>query len=219
MNTLILVRHAEAKHLTKSLKGGWTDTQLTTKGRRQAKLVAQRLAGDLENRDVKLFSSDLIRAVDTAKEICDALNLRLNIVEGLREIHLGEATGMTNAEAEKIYNSPTEPILDWQAYPGSETWRQFHERICGCMDELVGAVGDVGVIVSHSGTMVNIVNWWLELDMEDVARVTYRVHPAAITVVGRSSLGEKTIERLNDVCHLVAGGLSPEYGNLVGKVL
>ena len=48
MKSLILVRHAEAEHLTKKLKGGWTDTQLTSKGRRQAALLAKRLAGDLE---------------------------------------------------------------------------------------------------------------------------------------------------------------------------
>lgn len=218
MKSLILVRHAEAEHITKKLKGGWTDTQLTSKGRRQAVLVAKRLAGDLDGRCVQIYSSDLVRAYDTALDVADALKLELGVIRDLREIDIGKATGMTNAEAELIYNPPTDPILDWEAYPGSETWREFHARVTRCLDELLRDVKDVAVIVSHSGTIVNIVNWWLQLDMDDVARLSYRTHPAGITVLGISNLGERTVDRLNDVCHLVSDGISQEYENLIKPV-
>jgi phosphohistidine phosphatase SixA len=36
MQELILVRHAEAEHLVSDLTGGWTDSSLTNRGRRQA---------------------------------------------------------------------------------------------------------------------------------------------------------------------------------------
>jgi len=36
MQELILVRHAEAEHLVSDLTGGWPDSSLTNRGRRQA---------------------------------------------------------------------------------------------------------------------------------------------------------------------------------------
>lgn len=37
---IILVRHGEATHHTQRLTGGWTDSQLTDKGRAQIKAAA-----------------------------------------------------------------------------------------------------------------------------------------------------------------------------------
>ena len=44
---IILVRHGEATHHTQRLTGGWTDSQLTEKGRAQIKAAAVKLAKDL----------------------------------------------------------------------------------------------------------------------------------------------------------------------------
>ena len=218
MKTLILVRHAEAEHLTLGLKGGWTDTRLTDRGKLQAASVAERIAEDLNGYDIDIYSSDLIRAVDTANSIGSKLGLKVNQYEGIREIHVGKATGMTNKEVEEIYTPPTEPILDWRAYPEGETWREFHARVSSCMDEIAEDSGDLAIVVCHSGTIVNIVDWWLKLDMDSVALVTFRTHPAAITVLGNSDLGERTVERLNDISHLCADGLDGEYSRLIKTV-
>jgi probable phosphoglycerate mutase len=36
MKRIILIRHAESEHNILGLTGGWSDTQLTDKGRKQA---------------------------------------------------------------------------------------------------------------------------------------------------------------------------------------
>jgi len=218
MKTLILVRHAEAEHLTLGLKGGWTDTRLTDRGKLQAISVAERIAEDLNGYDIDLYSSDLIRAVDTASSIGSRLESKITQFEGIREIHVGRATGMTNEEAKKIYNHPTKPILDWRAYPEGETWREFYKRVTSCMDEISKVSGDLAVVVSHSGTIVNIIDWWLKLDMDSVALITFRTHPAAITVLGNSDLGERTVERLNDVTHLCEDKIAGDYSRLIKPV-
>ena len=47
---IILVRHGEATHHTQRLTGGWTDSQLTEKGRAQIKAAAVKLAKDFAGR-------------------------------------------------------------------------------------------------------------------------------------------------------------------------
>ena len=48
---IILVRHGEATHHTQRLTGGWTDSQLTDKGRAQIKAAAVKLARDFAGRN------------------------------------------------------------------------------------------------------------------------------------------------------------------------
>ncbi len=86
------------------------------------------------------------------------------------------------------------------------------------MDEISKVSGDLAVVVSHSGTIVNIIDWWLKLDMDSVALITFRTHPAAITVLGNSDLGERTVERLNDVTHLCEDKIAGDYSRLIKSV-
>lgn len=218
MKTLILIRHAEAEHLTLGLMGGWTNTLLTARGKLQAISVAERVAKELKGYDVNLYSSDLIRAVDTAKLIGSKLGLKMIQYKEIREINVGKATGMKKKDAELIYTPPNEPILDWRAYPEGETWREFHKRVTDCMDNIEQSAADLAIIVSHSGTIVNIIDWWLKLNMDSVALVTFRTHPASITVLGKSDLGERTVERLNDTNHLCKDNLEGNYNILIKQI-
>jgi broad specificity phosphatase PhoE len=61
-------------------------------GRRQAAALARALAGD---RFAALYSSDLKRALDTAKPIAVAIGVPIQQDAGLRERHLGILQGRT----------------------------------------------------------------------------------------------------------------------------
>ena len=63
---LILTRHRETEENKEGILQGWLPGHLSLEGKRQAKLVAQRL------QDVKvdfIYTSDLKRCLDTASEI------------------------------------------------------------------------------------------------------------------------------------------------------
>ena len=47
---IILVRHGEATHHTEHFTGGWTDSVLTDKGRRQIEAAAEKLARDFSGK-------------------------------------------------------------------------------------------------------------------------------------------------------------------------
>jgi len=101
----------------------------------------------------------------------------------------------------------TEPRLDWRPYPQAETWREFHLRVAECMERLTADPAPM-LLVTHGGTIVNIVAWWLRLGVDQLPQVSFPVDPASLSVlrIGRSN--EHTLERLNDTAHLRALGLS-----------
>ena len=100
---IILVRHGEATHHTQRLTGGWTDSQLTDKGRSQIKAAAVKLAKDFAGRNCRLriLASDLQRASASAQIIAEELGFKGEIehCRFLREKNNGIAAGMTEEEA------------------------------------------------------------------------------------------------------------------------
>jgi len=208
MHPIILIRHGQAEHNLGELTGGWSSTSLTDLGRRQVEALASRLKDELEM-PCLLYHSDIKRATQTAEIIAEATGLTPIPDPGLREFNNGIAADKTKAEAEPYYTPPTEPILDWQPFPGAETWRKFYGRVSDCMDALVRGQDRRMVIVSHGGTIVNIVAWWLRLEMEALSYVSFKTSPASVSVLTVSDLNERTLERLSDTAHLHSLGLSP----------
>lgn len=66
---LLLVRHGETTWNRDGVIQGWADSSLTDRGRRQARAVGRRLAGEGVDR---LVASDLQRARETAAVLGEA---------------------------------------------------------------------------------------------------------------------------------------------------
>jgi len=96
----------------------------------------------------------------------------------------------------------------WQPHPRAETWRQFYQRVAGVMERLAGEQEELLFVVTHGGTLVNIVAWWLQLDIEVLSRLSFGAHPASVSVFGSNQWGDHELERLNDTAHLYAAGLA-----------
>ena len=77
---IILVRHGEATHHTEHLTGGWTDSELTAAGKVQLQAVASKLAKDFagQSRDLRILTSDLKRAEESARIIAARLGTYFN---------------------------------------------------------------------------------------------------------------------------------------------
>ena len=95
MTEIYLVRHGQSLGNEKRIYLGHTDWDLTALGYDQAREAAKVLA------DVKLdaiYSSDLIRAMNTAKPHAELRGLQVVPCEGLREINVGEWEGVPVSE-------------------------------------------------------------------------------------------------------------------------
>ena len=101
----------------------------------------------------------------------------------------------------------TEPQVDWQPYPQAETWRAFYQRVAACMERLTSDPTPL-LLITHGGTIMQIVAWWLHLDMDQLSQVSFFVEPASLSVLTVNRWNDRTLERLNDTAHLQALGLS-----------
>ena len=209
MKTVILIRHGEAEHMVSDLTGGWSQVPLTEKGRDQVRALAMRLERDLKGVDFAFYCSDLKRAHQTADIISEAVGHVPIPSRELREFNSGVATGRKKAEVAHLYRPPSEPIMDWQPYPEAETWRRFYRRITAFMDGLQAVEDRPTLIVSHGGTIVNLVAWWLRLDEASLSYTSFHTSPASISVLNVTPLKERAVERLSDAAHLHKLGQVP----------
>ncbi|WP_257016432.1 histidine phosphatase family protein [Rhodococcus sp. ACS1] len=109
MHELFVVTHPHAEHTERDLVGGWFDSRLTPRGRRDAGLVAQELRRRREEmgRPLRITTSDLARAAETARILADALGAEVTADARLREISFGEAEGRPNAWLSRSADSGT----------------------------------------------------------------------------------------------------------------
>lgn len=202
MQRLIVVRHGQSQHHLNGMTGGWTDLPLTPLGKRQAQDTAQRVAVMLGPAPVSVFSSDLRRACMTAAPIARQLGVQAIVDSGLRELNNGSAAGLTQQQAKALELPKNGSLLDWQHYPGSETWRTMNARVTRCMGELAQRSAQTAVVISHAAACTAVVRWWLRVLDLDAYPLSFEFDPCSITELGQSAWGEPMILRLNDASHL-----------------
>lgn len=151
-----LVRHGETDWNVERRLQGHTDIDLNPHGLKQAKQLAKALkAIDLQF-DV-LYTSDLLRAANTAKAIEDVYQLNAIANAELRERHLGALQGLTLNEA-----PAREPEL-WKIHlqrdlhhelNGGESIAQFASRIHRVLEKICSHhPGKTILLVSHGGAL------------------------------------------------------------------
>jgi len=202
MKELILVRHGESEYMVSGLTGGWTDLPLTELGKKQAVYTGQSLQY-LRDSPFLFYSSDLVRAQQTADIVGRALDKEPVLVEELRELNNGIARDLTLEEAQKIRYPVTDSVMDWVPYPEAESWRMLHDRVVSFMNR-VQPHGDTALLVTHSMVIISIIHWWLEFSEDIIVRVSYDIDPCSITRLTINQWNEKTISKLNDTAHLLS---------------
>ncbi len=95
---ILLIRHGQTDWNLQGRYQGHSDIDINSEGRRQARKLSTRLQG--EKLDA-VYSSDRVRAINTAKIIFKEHNVRAEA--GLREICFGVFEGLTHDEILKMY--------------------------------------------------------------------------------------------------------------------
>lgn len=105
-----MIRHGQSVANAQSRFAGHSDFDLTDLGRQQAECAAKYLRDIGERPDV-IYSSDLMRAHNTAVPIATEFELPINDTQGLREIFAGSWEGM---KVEDIYAQYPEAFTTWR---------------------------------------------------------------------------------------------------------
>ena len=204
---ILLIRHGEADHHIHELTGGWTDSALTEKGLSQFAQLAECLARDFAGHPApRVVASDLQRARTGAQIIAEKLQAGpVQCFSFLREKNNGRAAGLSKKEARAFYHPPvTGRELDHINYDGGETRRSFYERTVTGFRKLVEQQKGDLIIVSHKGTIQNMLFAWLGLSIQDVAdkKISFDIRPGSVTVLGVNKGGEHAVFDLNDTSYL-----------------
>jgi 2,3-bisphosphoglycerate-dependent phosphoglycerate mutase len=114
MHTLVLLRHGESTWNKENRFTGWTDVDLTEKGREEAKVAGQLLKAGGFGFDF-VHTSVLKRAIRTsiiAQDELDALWLPVERSWRLNERHYGALQGLNKAETAARYGD--EQVMVWR---------------------------------------------------------------------------------------------------------
>lgn len=167
---LILLRHGQTEYNATDRMQGQLDTDLSELGRSQAKTAAAELA---TREPIKIVSSDLRRALDTANALGDAAGVAVSVDERLRETHLGQWQGLTHTEVDDIAPGarPAWRADATVAPPGGESRIDVARRSVPLVRELAAGVPEWGadgnerplVLVAHGGLIAALTAALLDL--------------------------------------------------------
>lgn len=149
---LYIVRHGATDWNESGRIQGHLDIPLNDTGRAQAQRTGARLAGVGAT---ALYSSDLLRAYETAQIIGQCLGLAVIQHPGLREINFGVWQGLSSLEIRErdpeVYAARRANPYD-VAPAGAETWRQFYARALQALCAILATTAAQRlIVVTHSG--------------------------------------------------------------------
>lgn len=203
---IIIVRHGETEWNIRGIRQGHLDSRLTGKGLAQAKALGQRLARE---KFTALYSSDLGRTVETAREITNVTGHEIVTDWRLRERHLGIFQGLNGDEIGAKY--PEERRLmrahgPGYVIPGGESMVQQVERNMACLNELAAKHrGEQIVVVTHGGVVSGFFRHTLEISLEAPRR--FEFVNAGLNVFIHEE-GNWLLLTWGDVSHLAPGAAS-----------
>ena len=205
---LVVVRHGVTDWNREGRFQGHLDPPLSEIGRREAGLVAERIASDDLLRPVRIVSSSLARAAETAAAIGAASGVRVEPDDRLMEIGQGEWEGRTHAELEvadaRRYRAWRDAAGVRQP-PGGESIESAMTRVRAVLDEIARS-GDATVcLVSHGGTMRVLAR--LLFDLADDRSWALDVDNASVGVATLVD-GRWRLDRWNDTRHLLGRELT-----------
>lgn len=148
-----LIRHGETLWNREKRFQGHRDIPLSDTGRDQARACGRQL------RDVSfsaVYSSDLLRASETASLVFEGRDLETSLDERYRERHMGVLEGHTRDEIPErfpeAWSAFNENLPDREVEGGGESIRMVRERVFEALSELATRhLGQRIAVVSHGG--------------------------------------------------------------------
>ena len=197
---LLLVRHGETAYNAVGRYQGHVQIELNALGQQQAARVCQRLA----QRSIQaIYSSDLVRCLQTIQPLIAAVGLPLTLDQRLREIDVGLWEHLTIPEIRASYPG------NYAAYKqnpgatvhlGGESYMQLQHRAVAAIQDIIArhAPTDTVVICAHGGTIRAIACWLLALDVNHYNKMW--IDNCALTTL-RIEDGHIRLVSLNDNAH------------------
>lgn len=200
MKRVITIQHCQSVHHTNGMIGSWTDWGLTELGRQQAGCIAERLGAELVGQPLKLYSSDLKRAAQTAAPLAERLGVAVEYREELRERNLGEAVGKSVAWLRE--HMAPEPTMDDRMFPSAHSRREVWQGLVPLCQEVLERPEDTVILVSHGETLSMWNFLWLKLEPEVMERGLMWGRAGGVSCFEVEPDGKRKITRMGDMSYI-----------------
>lgn len=201
MKTIITVQHTQSQHHTNGMVGSWTDWPLTELGRKQAEAIGRKLAQELARKQPVLYSSDLLRAKQTAQAIGSQLGVEPIYTPALRERNLGSACGKS-VQWMHEHQTMQEVTVDDRLLPDAESRREEWDRLKPFFEEIMAGDAQTIILVSH-GDLLSVFNaMFMGLDVEALNGFEAFGLSGGVSWMLCTDTGKRYIKRLSDLSYI-----------------
>ncbi len=197
---LILIRHGETDWNRIGRCQGVADIVLNENGKKQARELAE----SLKNHDITaVYSSNLKRAHETAKEIAKHHNLSVRVDPGLQEMNQGDLEGLTFPAIRERY---VEVLKNWREspetlrLPNGESLIEVQQRAWEAFEKVHKLhLGETVVAVSHNLTIITLLCKITGVGLKGFR--DFDIHATSKNVIV-SEDGLVRVDVINDISHL-----------------
>ena len=203
--TVLLIRHGQSRGNAERRFGGHTATPLSVRGRNQAQATALSLKSESIT---AIYSSDLARAMDTARALSKVTGLPVHGTSAFRERSVGVMEGLTFEEAAEQHPEQYAALLQRDfdhVLLGGESYRQTLDRAARKLDEAVAKHrGGRIAIFTHTGTIcILALHIMGALDAPELKPVWIHSMNCGISRFDLRDDGFVRVAAINDTRHLI----------------
>ena len=204
---VVLVRHAEQAQRIGGRFEDFHDPPLSERGREQARLAGEALANV---RIDAVFSSGLVRALETARAIAGHHGLEPSVIEDLREAETFANLPPDQAVEDVLSREQLRALGRRMAaersidvYPYSERGDDFRKRAVNAVEEAIWTRRAERIaVVCHSG----VINAYVSHVVKSAYDMVFGPAHASFSVVAASE-DRRVLRSLNETDHLRADGM------------
>ncbi len=181
--------------------GSWTDWELTDWGKEQADRIGQKLKEELSGRKPVMYSSDLLRAKQTAEQVGKYLELKPILRKELRERNLGKCCGKSVQWLRENLEQQGKTIDD-RLFSDAESRRDEWNRLKPFFHEIMESDEENILIVSH-GDLLSVFNaMFLGLSVEALDECDLFGLAGGVSYMFVNDQGKRVVKRLSDMSYL-----------------
>lgn len=200
MTRIYLIRHGETEWNKTGRLQGHSNVLLSPEGIHQAQLLAEHMPFHTVD---AVYSSDLSRAMETARILAAKFGLPVIQESGFREVNFGDWEGRNFSELatevpDGFENFFTRP--DRVHPPNGESFLEAQSRLINALDEVVAEHEDQSVVVVSHGAAIRLLMCAV-LGMPIRKMWTISQFNMAVNIL-RVDDGNPTVELLNSTLHL-----------------
>jgi broad specificity phosphatase PhoE len=201
MKNIITIQHTQSIHHTNGMVGSWTDWDLSEVGKEQADNIGKNLTNQLKDKKYVMYSSDLLRAKQTAEIVGRHLDVSPILVTELRERNLGRCVGKS-VQWMKDNMEVREKTIDDKMFSDAESRRDEWNRLLPFFNELMASEHENIILVSH-GDLLSVFNaMWLGLDIEMLDRGEMFGFAGGVSFMQENPEGKRFIKRMSDMSYI-----------------